>query len=50
MTKNIVSKEQIMDKWYAYNDNDYAEPNTRLYCKLEDCPKKEFTNLSKFSN
>ena len=50
MTKNIVSKEDIMDKWYAYidrserdfarpllrtSDNDYAEPNARLYCKLE---------------
>ena len=36
MTKNIVTKEQIMDKWYAYIDNDYAEPNAKLYCKLED--------------
>lgn len=34
------TKEQLMDNWYAYIDNDYSEPNTRLYCKLEDCPKK----------
>jgi hypothetical protein len=47
MQKNIVSKEDIMDKWYAYIDNDYAEPNARLYCKLEDCPKKEFTKTNR---
>ena len=47
MTKNIVSKDQLMDRWYSYIDNDYSEPNARLYCKLEDCPKKEFTKTNR---
>lgn len=39
-----------MDKWYAYIDNDYAEPNARLYCKLESIMNESNSNIKKIEN